>query len=107
VEQPDYNADVLKRNAGRPLAASEAQVEEVLKLRSLRGIAEDTSLGLPIVRTIIDKGDSRDRTSIKHLQRIRSRPQTGDVMGGRGSAGAAAHPRRLPQAHQRHAGEGA
>ena len=70
----DYNATVAPRNVGRPLAASEAQVAQVLKLhkagRSLRGIAEDTSLGLPTVRTIVDKGDGRDRTTVKHLARI-------------------------------------
>jgi hypothetical protein len=44
---------------GRPLAASEAQIVQVLKLRdagaSLRGIAEEMSLGLNTVRTIVDK----------------------------------------------------
>jgi hypothetical protein len=70
----DFNAVVRRRNVGRPLAASEAQVVEVHKLRkagrSLRGIAEDLSLGFPTVRTIIEQGDGRDRTTIKHLERI-------------------------------------
>jgi hypothetical protein len=70
------------RNVGRPLAASEAQVAEVWKLRkggrSLRGIAEDTSLGLDTVRTIVGKMIGRDRTTRKHrsrLERIDNRRQ--------------------------------
>jgi hypothetical protein len=68
------------RNVGRPLAASEAQVGEVQKLRkmgrSLRGIAEDTSLGLDTIRTIVGKMSGRDRTARKHrswLERIDDR----------------------------------
>jgi hypothetical protein len=80
----DYNELVRKWNkylplingqaqpVGRPLAASEAQVVEVLKLhkqgRSLRGIVDDTSLGLNTVRTIIAKDSGNDRTSKKHRQ---------------------------------------
>ena len=71
---PRYNAAILQRNVGRPLAASEAQAERVRKLHkqgmSLRGIVEETSLGLRTVRTIVDQGDGRDRTTIKHLERI-------------------------------------
>ena len=37
---------------------------------SLRGIAEETSLGLRTVGIIVDQGDGRDRTSIKHLEPI-------------------------------------
>ena len=59
----------------RPLAASDAQRQTVLKLRkagqSLRAIAEETSLGLNTVRTIVDQRDQRDRTTIKHMERIR------------------------------------
>jgi hypothetical protein len=59
---------------GRPLAASEAQVAEVLKLRkrgrSLRGIADDTSLGFPTVRTIVGQMNGTDRTTQKHRGRI-------------------------------------
>jgi cytochrome c556 len=36
----------------------------------LRDIAEQTSLGLGIVRTILDQQDGVDRTAIKHLKRI-------------------------------------
>ena len=70
----EYNAIVQPRNIGRPLAASEAQVAEVRKLHkrgvSLRGIAEETSLGVRTVRTIVEQKDGRDRTTVKHLQRI-------------------------------------
>jgi hypothetical protein len=70
----DFNSMIAPRNVGRPLDASEAQAQQVRKLRkagrSLRGIAEDTNLGLQTVRTIIDKGDGRDRTTRKHLERI-------------------------------------
>lgn len=63
-----------ERNVGRPLEASDAQRETVLKLRerglSLRLIAEETSLGLNTVRTIVDQRDRRDRTSVRYLERI-------------------------------------
>jgi hypothetical protein len=62
------------QNVGRPLAASEAQCVRVLKLRklgmSLRGIAEETNLGLATVRTIIDKQHRNDRTAKRHRARI-------------------------------------
>ena len=69
-----YNAVVWPRNVGRPMAASEAQVAEVRKLhkagRSLRWIAAETSLGLRTVRTVVERIDGRDRTTVKQLQRI-------------------------------------
>ena len=73
---PEYNAavSVNKRNVGRPLAASDAQIATVRKLRaeglSLRAIAEETTLGLKTVCTIVDKGAGVDRTTIKHLKCI-------------------------------------
>jgi hypothetical protein len=71
---PDYNAAVRPRNVGRPLEASKAQQREVPKLHksgmSLRSIAEETGLGFRTVRTIVDRDDGRDRTTVKHLQRI-------------------------------------
>ena len=71
---PDYNGIVAPRNVGRPLAASEAQVAAVLKLRksgrSLRDIADETSLGLGTVRTIVEKGNGTDRSTMRRLQRI-------------------------------------
>jgi len=69
-----FNNTVVKRNVGRPLEASEAQTKTVRQLRrrgtSLRDIAEETSLGLRTVRTILDQQDGVDRTTIKELQRI-------------------------------------
>jgi hypothetical protein len=62
------------RNVGRPLAASEAQVAEVRRLRkagrSLRGIVDDTSLGLPTVRTIVGQMNRCGRTAVKHRKRL-------------------------------------
>lgn len=72
----DYNTTVADRhrNVGRPLAASEAQCDQVRKLRkvgrSLRDIADETSLGLRTVCTIVAKGNGTDRTTVKYLQRI-------------------------------------
>jgi hypothetical protein len=73
---PEYNAAIGHgRNVGRPLAASEAQIEQVRKLHkqgmSLRGIVDETSLGLQTVRTIIDQRDRKDRTARNHLERIK------------------------------------
>jgi hypothetical protein len=64
---PEYNAAVRARSLGRPLAASEVQQREVLKLRkagkSLRAIVTLTGLGIRTVRTILGKADGTDRTS--------------------------------------------
>jgi hypothetical protein len=69
-----FNSNVGQKSPGRPLNASEAQCIEVLKLRkrkiSLRDIAEDTSLALSTVRTIIDRDAGTDRSTIKRLQRL-------------------------------------
>ena len=55
----DYNSTVAPRGLGRPLEASEAQINKVRQLRkagkSLRAIAAETGLGLRTVRTIVDK----------------------------------------------------
>lgn len=73
---PRYNEAVAPtiRNFGRPLAASPAQQEEVLKRRkagqSLRFIVEATGLTLRTVRTIIDKADGVDRATLARLKRI-------------------------------------
>jgi hypothetical protein len=71
---PEYNAAVRPRNVGRPLAASDAQCNQVRKLRkagtSLRDIADETSLSLQTVRTIVDQAAGVDRTTLKHLKRI-------------------------------------
>ena len=99
---PEYNAMVQPRNIGRPLAASEAQVAQVRKLRkagrSLRSIAEEMSLSVRTVRTIVEQKDGRDRTTVKHLQRI-DPPQAQSVL-----AGSRVCPQRASQAHQRDAG---
>jgi uncharacterized coiled-coil protein SlyX len=71
---PEYNAAILKRNVGRPLAASDAQCASVRKLhkagKSLRVIAEEMNLGVNTVRTIIGKQNGTDRTSIRHLRKV-------------------------------------
>jgi chromosome segregation ATPase len=58
---------------GRPLAASEAQVAQVLKLRNevtpLRLIVDETGLGLQTVRTIIDREKRTDRTTVKRKRK--------------------------------------
>ena len=67
---------------GRPIAASEAQQAQVLKLRkqglSLRGIADEMSLGLPTVRTIIDKLNGSDRATAKRRQQFGLEPKRKD-----------------------------
>ena len=54
---------------GRPLAASEAQEADVLKRHkrgeSLRNIAEETTLGLRTVRTIVGRANGMDRTTVR------------------------------------------
>jgi hypothetical protein len=62
------------RNVGRPLAASEAQCLQVLKLHkggaSLRAIVDETNLGLRTIRTIIEQKRGADRTTKKHRGRL-------------------------------------
>jgi hypothetical protein len=73
---PLYNAAVAdaRRPVGRPIGASEAQQQEVRKLRkrgvSLRGSAEELTLPLHTVVTITSKEAGTDRTTVKHLARI-------------------------------------
>ena len=71
----EFNATIRPRNVGRPLAASKAQCVDVLKRRkrgeSLQHIVDETNLSMQTVRTIIDKKDGVDRTTGKHLQRIK------------------------------------
>jgi Helix-turn-helix domain of resolvase len=59
-----------QRNVGRPLAASDAQCAQVLKLHkkgvSLRAIVDETSLGFQTVRTIVAKQIGADRTTKRH-----------------------------------------
>lgn len=71
-----YNATVAPRDIGRPLAASEAQIKDVLKRHrakaSLRTIAAATSLSVRTVRTIIDK-DRRGGRAGERERGIRKR----------------------------------
>ena len=88
---PILNADM--RDPGRPLAASEAQVAAVLKLhkasKSLRWIADETSLSLQTVRTIVGRKQrhrshhgrgaarrSRSTSTSAHTGNHRSEPAT-------------------------------
>jgi hypothetical protein len=77
----EYNKEVLARDIGRPLAASEAQRADVLKRRkageSVRAISAATSLGLRTVRTIIDKHQGTDRASKRanELRRVEFKTQ--------------------------------
>ena len=70
----DFNAKIASRPVGRPLAASEAQVAEVCKLRkqnrSLRNIAEETNLGLSTVRSIVYDEDRAMRAWRKRFEPI-------------------------------------
>lgn len=67
-----YNSTIVPQDIGRPLAASEAQKAQVLKLRkkstSLRAIASETSLSLRTVRTIVEKADGKDRAAKKRKE---------------------------------------
>ena len=60
---------------GRPLQASEAQCADVLQRRkrgeSLQAIADETNLGMRTVRTIIERDRGTDRTTGKHLARVK------------------------------------
>ena len=84
----------MASSTGRPLAASVAQAATVTKMhkagKSLRGIAEETGLGLSTVRTIVGRINRSDRTTKKRWQRIqldkteqahwKSRKRTGDAL---------------------------
>jgi hypothetical protein len=78
---PDWNAFVApkkKRAVGRPLAASDAQCAKVHRLKhngmSLRAIMDETNLGMQTVRTILDRKDYSDRTTMRHLEKISHKP---------------------------------
>ena len=68
-----WNREFAGRSPGRPLAASDAQVDEVRRLRkggaSLRLIAEQTALGVNTVRTIVGKNTGTDRTSKREAEK--------------------------------------
>jgi Helix-turn-helix domain of resolvase len=71
-----YNRAVAPQPLGRPLAASEAQVKDVLSRRkkggSLRAIAVATNLSRSTVRTIVGKDQGTDRAS-KRANLLRKR----------------------------------
>jgi hypothetical protein len=71
---PKYNSVIAPKGMGRRLDASDAQVAHVLRLRktktSLRAIAEETNLSLQTVRTIVDRDQRTDRTSLRRLARV-------------------------------------
>ena len=73
----EYIAVIAPKDVGRPLAASDAQVAQVLKLRKegtpYRLIVDETGLGLQTVRTIIGRKDRTDRTTKKRMERTRHR----------------------------------
>jgi hypothetical protein len=89
-QRKEHNALVQKHNdlvrkwnmkmlggqpVGRPLGASRAQIAQVLELRndgmSLRAIADETSLGLNTVRTIVDKKHNVGRAARRARQLMR------------------------------------
>jgi hypothetical protein len=67
---------------GRPIAASEAQQMQVLKLRkrglSLNAIIEETSLSMRTIRTIVDKDHGTDRTTNHRRKRLGLEPKKKD-----------------------------
>jgi hypothetical protein len=73
---PKYNARIAPREMGRPIAASAAQRDAVLKRRkageSLRTIAAATLLSLRTVRTILAKASGSDRAT-KRTNELRRR----------------------------------
>jgi hypothetical protein len=77
---PDYNAIVAPkvRSVGRPLAASDTQIQAVLKLakagKSIRTIMDETNLGMQTVRTIIGREDWTDRASRRRLEKLDYKP---------------------------------
>ena len=93
----DYNALVTRHNklvrrfnanvasvqpVGRPIAASEAQQDLVLKLhkagRSSRWIAEEIGLSRRTVTTVIGRSDGTDRTTSRHRLRLGLEPKRKD-----------------------------
>ena len=67
-------ARVWPQPMGRPLDASKDQRQRIMAHRkagkSLRWIAEEMNLGLQTVRTVVDKKDRVDRTTLDRWERI-------------------------------------
>src|SRR6267143_2194893 len=78
-----FNANIASvQPVGRPIAASEAQQDRVLKLhkagRSSRWIAEETGLSRRTVTTVIEKSDGTGRTTSKRRVRLGLEPKRND-----------------------------
>jgi len=73
-EVASFNRIVVRRNVGRPIAASEAQQAQIIQHhkagKSERWIAEEMTLSRRTVTTAINKKRGTDRTTRKHLERI-------------------------------------
>jgi hypothetical protein len=69
-----FNNAIIRRNVGRPIAASEAQQAQIIQHhktgKSERWIAEEMTLSRRTVTTAINKKRGSDRTTRKHLERI-------------------------------------
>jgi hypothetical protein len=69
-----FNDTIVRRNVGRPIAASEAQQAQIIHHhkagKSERWIAEEMTLSRRTVTTVVNKKRGTDRTTVKHLQRI-------------------------------------
>jgi hypothetical protein len=72
---PRYNAAIAPRDRGRPLQASDAQIERVQALRkkgvSLRAIAKETALSFSTVRTIVSRAEGTDAPTQKRKGLVR------------------------------------
>jgi hypothetical protein len=78
-----FNANIASvQPVGRPIAASDAQQDRVLKLhkagRSSRWIVEETGLSRRTVTTVIEKSDGTDRTTSKRRVRLGLEPKRND-----------------------------
>ena len=78
-----FNRNIARVNpVGRPIAASEAQQEQIARHhkagKSARWIAEEMTLSRRTVTTVIDKLDGTDRTTAKHRQRLGLEPKRKD-----------------------------
>jgi hypothetical protein len=78
-----FNANIVGvQPMGRPLAASEAQQDQILKLhkarKSSRWIAEELGLSRRTVTTVITKSEGTDRTTSGHRLRLGLQPKRKD-----------------------------
>jgi transposase len=86
---PKWNAIVAPtlREPGRPLAASETQVKAVVAMRrkgfSIRAIADETTLGVMTVRTIVGRENWTDRASKRRLEKIDYKPIRAELIAAR------------------------